>query len=150
MEFVFDRSETDVANARRIKLTRAKEYLVYSEMRALERGTLSLGTLNRIEANQRDIAKILQDMGYYNNDLGTRQWATGMWFTVADFDRIIENNEKLKASFIPNLIYTTKPRAQFHYSDINKIEETLHRIYSYTEDVKSNYCECGNAFAGEG
>lgn len=72
-----------------------------------------------------------------------------MWFTIADFERIIENNEKLKASFIPNLIYATKPRAQFHYSDINRIEETLHRIYEYLQDVKSNYRECGHTFAGE-
>ena len=84
---IINRTITDVNEASRIREEVIKRFLTPTdaERQTLERGTLTINTLNRIENEQEAIKTLLNSIGYYNNLIINKSWTTSDYFSSADF-----------------------------------------------------------------
>ena len=149
---IFDRTQNDVDTAiilRREKVQTFQE-LSENEVATLEKGTLTINTLNRIESKQEELKSLFNDIGYWNTPISTRQWAYADIFEGTQFDRILNNLEILIKSFF---IYKDTPNVPDNnyrkYQTINDVEKIIYDLDVMINDVKSNYRECGTFESGE-
>lgn len=149
---IFDRTQNDVDTAiilRREKVQTFQE-LSENEVATLEKGTLTINTLNRIESKQDELKNLFNDMGYWNTPISTRQWAYADIFEGTQFDRILNNLEILIKAFF---IYKDTPNVPDNnyrkYQTINDVEKIIYDLDVMINDVKSNYRECGTFESGE-
>lgn len=149
---IFDRTQNDVDTAvvlRREKVQTFQE-LSESEIATLEKGMLTINTLNRIETKQEELKNLFNDIGYWNTPISTRQWAYGDIFVGTQFDRILNNLEILIKAFF---IYKDTPNIPDNnyrkYQTINDVEKILYDLDVMINDVKSYYRECGTFESGE-
>ena len=65
---IYNRTATDVSLAKRLRAEKVQKFieLTDDEVQTLERGTITINTLNRIEDKQAEIKAMLDDMGYLN------------------------------------------------------------------------------------
>ena len=149
---IFDRTQNDVDTAILLRDTKVKKFetLTESEIATLEKGTLTINTLNRIENKQEELKNLFNDMGYWNTPISTRQWAYADIFEGTQFDRILNNLEILIKAFF---IYKNTPNVPDNnyrkYQTINDVEKILYDLDVMINDVKSNYRECGTFESGE-
>ena len=149
---IFDRTQNDVDTAIFLRNTKVKKFeaLSESDINYLERGTMTINTLNRIENKQEELKNLFNDMGYWNTPISTRQWAYTDIFKGTQFDRILYNLEILREAFF---VYETTPNMPDNnyrkYQTINDVEEILHDLDVMINDVKSHYRECGTFESGE-
>lgn len=150
---IFDRTEVDVEQAIKIRDEKAKNFqsLMESEITTLERGLLTINTINRIEEKQVELKNLLNDLGYYNITITSKTWGAteDEFFYESDFQRIIDNENVLRKAFF---VYTDTPETpdvSYYYEDINALEKILNDLDVMINDVKSNYRECGNFTCGE-
>lgn len=152
MSLVFDRTQKDVENAVKIIKEKVKNFqeLTGEEIQILEKGTLTINTLNRIEAKQAELKTKFNEMGYWNtNIINKTDWGYGDIFDEENFRRILNNLDILKNAFF---VYSTTPKtpeAVYQYKGINDIEKTLFDLETMIQDVKNNYRECGVFECGE-
>lgn len=149
---IFDRTQNDVDTAillRREKVQAFQE-LTEHEIATLEKGTLTINTLNRIESKQDELKNLFNDMGYWNTPISTRQWAYGDIFVGTQFDRILNNLEILIKAFF---IYKDTPNVPDNnyrkYQTINDVEKIIYDLDVMINNVKSHYRECGTFESGE-
>lgn len=149
---IFDRTQNDVDTAvvlRREKVQTFQE-LSESEIATLEKGMLTINTLNRIESKQEELKNLFNEIGYWNTPISTRQWAYADIFEGTQFDRILNNLEILIKAFF---IYKNTPNVPDNnyrkYQTINDVEKILYDLDVMINDVKSNYRECGTFESGE-
>jgi hypothetical protein len=149
---IFDRTQNDVDTAiilRREKVQTFQE-LMESEIATLEKGTLTINTLNRIESKQEELKNLFNDIGYWNTPISTRQWAYTDIFEGTQFDRILNNLEILIKAFF---IYKNTPNVPDNnyrkYQTINDVEKILFDLDVMINDVKANYRFCGEFECGE-
>lgn len=142
---IINRTQIDVDNAKKTIDDFVKKFkpLTDSQVTTLERGTMTVNTLNRIENKQTELKNLLNDMGYWNTQIVNREWTAGDIFTKDDFQRIIDNENTLRDAFFSYASTPATPSVSFHYSDINNLEKVLFDIDVMINDVKSNYRECG-------
>lgn len=149
---IFDRTQNDVDTAivlRREKVQTFQE-LTESEIAILEKGTLTINTLNRIESKQDELKNLFNDMGYWNTPISTRQWAYTDIFKGTQFDRILYNLEILREAFFVYKNTPNMPDDNYRkYQTINDVEKILYDLDVMINDVKSNYKECGSFECGE-
>ena len=90
---IFDRTQNDVDTAILLRDTKVKNFetLTESEIATLEKGTLTINTLNRIENKQEELKNLFNDMGYWNTPTNNKTWSENDIFNVDDFHRIIDN-----------------------------------------------------------
>ena len=149
---IFDRTQNDVDTARILRDTKVKNFeaLTETEIATLEKGTLTINTLNRIEAKQDELKNLFNDMGYWNTPISTRQWAYADIFEGTQFDRILNNLEILIKSFF---IYKDTPNVPDNnyrkYQTINDVEKIIYDLDVMINDVKSRYKRCGTFRCGE-
>ena len=149
---IFDRTQNDVDTAIRLRDTKVKNFeaLTESEIATLEKGTLTINTLNRIESKQEELKNLFNDMGYWNTPISTRQWAYGDIFVGTQFDRILNNLEILIKAFF---IYKDTPNVPDNnyrkYQTINDVEKIIYDLDVMINNVKSHYRECGTFYCGE-
>ena len=149
---IFNRTIEDVLAAISIRAEKVQKgiELTESDVTALERGTLTINTLNRIENKQAELKEILVDMGYGVGDISNSVWDFLGLFKQEDFDRILTNEQKLKDAFF---IYSDTPNVSSNnyrlFSVINEVEKILADFETMINDVKSNYRICGVAVCGE-
>ena len=148
---IFDRTQNDVDTAVRLRNEKVKEFknLTSEEINTLERGTITINTLNRIENKQEELKNLFNDMGYWNTPITNRSWGENDIFNVDEFQRIIDNTNVLREAFF---IYTGTPNTppiSYHWQDINALEKILFDLDVMINDVKSNYRECGTFESGE-
>ena len=149
---IFDRTQNDVDTAILLRDTKVKNFeeLTESEIATLEKGTLTINTLNRIESKQEELKNLFNDIGYWNTPISTRQWAYADIFEGTQFDRILNNLEILIKSFF---IYKDTPNVPDNnyrkYQTINDVEKIIYDLDVMINDVKSNYRECGTFESGE-
>ena len=74
---IFDRTQNDVDTAILLRDTKVKKFetLTESEIATLEKGMLTINTLNRIETKQRRIKKSFYAMGYWNTPTTNKTWS---------------------------------------------------------------------------
>ena len=97
---IFDRTQNDVDTAIRLISEKVKAFqqLTESEIATLEKGTMTINTLNRIESKQDELKSLFNDMGYFGCDIENKQWAETDIFDVDNFQRIIDNTNILRIS----------------------------------------------------
>ena len=148
---IFDRTQNDVDAAILLRNTKVKEFevLTESEIATLEKGTLTINTLNRIENKQEELKNLFNDMGYWNTPITNKVWSENDIFNVDEFQRILDNTNVLRQAFF---VYTGTPNTppiSYYWDDINSLEKILNDLDVMINDVKSHYRECGTFESGE-
>lgn len=149
---IFDRTSADVAAAVTLRKEKVQEFieLTEQEIEILEKGFLTINTLNRIESKQSELYDIFREMKYYSEKLDNKEWTFTDFFLLPDFERILSNLEKLRNAFF---VYSDTPIVDDlnyrRYQTINAVERILYDLEQMVEDIKQHYRECGNYQCGE-
>ena len=148
---IFDRTQNDVDTAIVLRNTKVKKFetLTESDIATLEKGTLTINTINRIENKQEELKNLFNDMGYWNTPTTNKTWSENDIFYIDDFQRIIENTNVLRQAFFVYKDTPNTPPISYYWDDINALEKILHDIDVMINDVKSHYRECGTFECGE-
>lgn len=148
---ITDRTQTDVDNAIYLRKTKVQKLhpLTSTEVETMERGTITINTLNRIESKQTELKQLFHNMGYWNTDISNRTWGYSDIFNFDNFSQIIDNLNVLKSAFFVYDDTPKTPPVSYCYYDINDIEKILVDLDVMINDVKSNYRECGMFECGE-
>lgn len=148
---IFDRTQNDVDTAILLRDTKVKKFetLTESEIATLEKGMLTINTLNRIEAKQEELKNLFNDIGYWNTSITNKTWSENDIFNADEFQRIINNTNVLRQAFFVYKATPNTPPISYHYNDINALEKILYDLDVMINDVKSNYRECGTFESGE-
>ena len=148
---IFDRKKSDVDNSKTLILNKVQKNISLSdeEINTLEKGTLTINTLNRIENKQNELFSLLSDIGYYAPQIVTKTWTYDDLFTSDEFERIVKNTETLRNA---SLIYKDTPItpiADYYFENLNAIEKILYDIENMTSEIKNLFLECGTFECGE-
>ena len=151
---IFDRTQNDVDTAIRLRAEKVQTFqeLTESEIATLEKGTLTINTLNRIESKQEELKNLFNDMGYWNTPITNKQWTENDIFDnngEKDFQRILDNTNILRNAFFVYKGTPNTPPVSYHYNDINALEKILYDLDVMINDVKSRYKRCGTFRCGE-
>lgn len=148
---IFDRTQNDVDTAILLRDTKVKKFetLTESEIATLEKGMLTINTLNRIETKQEELKNLFNDMGYWNTPITNKTWVENDIFYVDDFQRILDNTNVLREAFFVYKATPNTPPISYYWDDINALEKILFDLDVMINDVKSNYRECGSFESGE-
>ena len=151
---IFDRTQNDVDTAIRLRAEKVQTFqeLTESEIATLEKGTLTINTLNRIESKQEELKNLFNDMGYWNTPITNKQWTENDIFDnngEKDFQRILDNTNILRNAFFVYKGTPNTPPISYHWQDINALEKILYDLDVMINDVKSHYRECGTFESGE-
>lgn len=148
---ITDRTITDVNKAKEIRASKIQTFtpLTDDEKRIVERGLVSIDTLNRIEDKQAELRDILTDMGYMGANVSNKRWSVATFFTEADLNRIVKNVAVLRQAYFVYSDTPNNPTARLHYEEFNKIEKVLEDIERMVADMRSHYRECDTFYCGE-
>jgi hypothetical protein len=147
---IFNRTSEDVQNAYQIRLKLGSgEELTESEYVTLERGTLTINSLNRIENKQAELENYFNENFYFSEKLKLKTWNFDDIFDETELPRIIENIEILKNAFYVFLDTPKTPIPAYHYQNINDIEKILFDLEEMLNDMINRYRECGTFECGE-
>ena len=148
-EFIYNRTQQDVDNAKRIRLEKVQKFLDLTDddIAVLERGFVTINTLNRIESKQRELKSLLSEAGYYS-DFESKTWTNSDYSTSSDLKRICENTKKLRASFFVYNRTPENPMAKYYFEEFNKIEKILVDISYMIASMVSRYRRCGTFNCG--
>lgn len=149
---ITDRTQADVDKAKKIRTEKVQtlKELTDSEIIILERGMLTINTLNRIEEKQNELKNLINGLGYWNTSTTSKtDWTNTDIFTEAELRRITDNENILRKAFFTYKNTPETPNISFHYEDINSLEKILVDLDIMINDVKSNFRECGSCNCGE-
>lgn len=148
---IFNRTEADVTEAKRIILEKVQKFLALSntEIETLEKGCLTINTLNRIENEQRRLNEVLNDMGYWNTEMTNKEWTISDVFDEQNFQRLLTNIDVLRNAFFTYSETPVTPNISYHFQAINEIEKILNDIGEIITYTQANYKICGNFSCGE-
>ena len=148
---IYDRMVADVNLAREIISKKVKKFvqLTDKEVQTLERGTITINTLNRIENKQNELRSLFNGLGYWNTDIESKEWTFNDIFSIADFERILVNMDVLREAFYVYSSTPQTPQSLYHYEVINSIEKILYDLEQMIDDMRSKYRECGTFQCGE-
>lgn len=148
---IFNRTEADVTEAKRIILEKVQKFLTLSntEIETLEKGCLTINTLNRIENEQRRLNEVLNDMGYWNTEMTNKEWTISDVFDEQNFKRLLTNIDVLRNAFFTYSETPVTPNISYHFQAINEMEKILNDIGEIITYTQANYKICGNFSCGE-
>lgn len=148
---IFDRTQNDVDTAILLRDTKVKKFetLTESEIATLEKGMLTINTLNRIETKQRRIKKSFYAMGYWNTPITNKTWGENDIFNEDEFQRILDNTNVLRQAFFVYKATPNTPPISYHWKDINALEKILYDLDVMISNVKADYRYCGEFECGE-
>lgn len=151
MALVYNRTAQDVQNAQKIRAEKVQknEILTASDIETLEKGTITINTLNRIENKQDELKEILNNMGYWNTPIVSKNWGYEQIFDKAEFERILKNLDILRDAFYVYSDTPKTPKVSYKFDDINAIEKILYDLEEMSNYVKNNYRECGDFECGQ-
>ena len=149
---IFDRTQEIVDAAKRIRDEKVKNFyeLTESDISILERGTLTINTLNRIEEKQEELKHLLNAMGYWNTVTSNRRWDYSDIFNEEEYERILENARVFRKAFFVYSGTPDTPKVSYHFQSINDLERILFDMDVMINDIKSKYRRCGTFRCGEG
>ena len=149
---IYDRTQGDIESALSLRMKKVQTFqeLSEAEIEILERGFLTINTLNRIESKQDELKNLFNEIGYWNTPISTRQWAYTDIFKGTQFDRILYNLDVLTEAFFTYRDTPNIPDNNYRkYQTINDVEKILYDLDIMINDVKSHYRECGTFECGE-
>ena len=142
---IFDRTQNDVDTAILLRNTKVKNFeeLTESDINYLEKGTLTINTLNRIENKQEELKNLFNDMGYWNTPITNKVWSENDIFNVDEFQRILDNTNILRQAFFVYKNTPNTPPISYYWKDINALEKILYDLDVMISNVKADYRYCG-------
>ena len=148
---IFDRTQNDVDTAILLRREKVQTFqrLTEREIATLEKGTLTINTLNRIESKQEELKNLFNDMGYWNTSITNKVWGENDIFNVDEFQRILDNTNVLRNAFFVYKDTPKTPNVSYYWQDINALEKILYDLDVMINDVKSKYKRCGTFRCGE-
>lgn len=148
---IFNRTQDDVDKGIRLRREKVQTFqeLTDSEIETLEKATMTINTLNRIEGKQEELKNLFNNMGYWNTPTVNKVWATTQIFNAAEFQRILNNTNILREAFFVYKNTPSTPPVSYHFEDINSLEKILFDLDVMINDVKSRYRQCGTFQSGE-
>lgn len=148
---IFDRTQSDVDNAVKIRAEKVQTFqsLTEADIAYLERGMITINTLNRIENKQDELKGLINGIGYWDTPIVNKSWSADDIFDVVEFGRVLENTEILRKAFFTYRDTPDTPPISYHYGGINSLEKILYDLDMMINDVKSAYRECGTFECGE-
>lgn len=149
---IYDRTSNDVSRAISIRTNVLQKGISITdeEREALERGLLTVNTINRIEEKQTELKEYLINMGYLNTgNVVNKSWGDTDIFKENDLKRIIANNSILRSAFFVFASTPISAIAKYSYNEINKIERFLHDLEEMTKIIQERYKYCGTVQCGE-
>lgn len=144
---IYDRIYADVTSAQALRQRGAP--FTSDEINTLERGMVSINTLNRIESKQNELKEAMNDLGYWDTPFDTEEWGYSGYFTGDNLFILVAQNMALRQAFF---VYSTTPQnpsPRYHYEEFNKIEKILLDIESQILYITNNYLECDTFYCGE-
>lgn len=143
------KSDIDAALLARAKLQNGEE-LSESDFVSLERGTLTIETINRIESKIKEIVLVINSMWYWNTGtIQEKTWSYSDYFKQEDFDKILYNIVKIKDAFLQkNSTPKVFGRNYRDYNVINDVETLLADSEYIIGDIRENYVFCGEVECG--
>jgi hypothetical protein len=149
---IIDRSQEDVNAAIDLRNTKIKtfEELTESDIKTLERGFFTINTLNRIEQKQKELSDILALYGYVSNCENKTDWIETDIPNESDYQRILDNMDKLKNSYTYMKTTPNTPTDLFHFQKMNDAEKILVDIEFLIDNMVSSWIYASNEYyAGE-
>lgn len=147
---ITDRTENDVGLAKTLRAKlQSGQTLSDAEISVMERGTLTINTLNRIENKQAELKVLLANEGYYNTPIENKTWEHTEYFKENEFRRILNNLNVLRDAFFVYTNTPSTPSVSFHYESINALEKVLFDIETMLNDMIGRFRECGAFECGE-
>ena len=148
---IYDRTIADVEGAQVIIETKVKAFLPLTEdeINTLERGVMTIGTLNRIEAKQNEVKQLLNKEGYYGGAFENKTWEVGDYFMESDLVRLANNTALLRKYIAVYSNTPQSPKAEYHFEEINKMEKILVDLEQIVAEMKTKYRRCNTFRCGE-
>ena len=148
---IYDRTLTDVKNAIKIREEKVKKFLPLEEdeIEILQKGLVTIETINRIEEKQSDLKETINSMGYYNTNFINKEWQNSDFFTDDDLERIFNNTLMLKEAFFTFYNTPKNITAKYYFTEFNNLEKILVDISYMINFVKLFYNQCGTFNCGE-
>jgi hypothetical protein len=148
---IFDRRLEDVLLSKEIIEKKVKSFLPLTdeEINVLERGTLNLSTINRIENKQVELVEKFAEIGYWVEPITNKTWNKNSLFFYDDFERINKNMDTLRKSFFENKKMPKTPNVSYDFQTINDLEKILYELEEMIAEVRQNYAESGDVECGE-
>lgn len=138
---IFDRTALDVSSAKSIRNLKLKNNIALTDADKLqlERGMLTCDTLNRIEAKEAEVAKLLTQNGYDIEITTNTGWARGDDFTESDMTRILDNLRLILQTYTTTTSPDDVPNTMLGYNELNIVEKTLYDIPFIIDDMRSAF-----------
>ena len=147
---ITDRTASDVSFAKTLRAKlQSGQTLSDAEFSILERGALTIKTLNRIENKQAELKELLANEGYYNTPIQNKTWEYTEYFNKNEFQRILNNLNMLRNAFFVYAVTPSTPPISFHHENINALEKVLFDIETMLNDMIDRFRECGTFECGE-
>jgi hypothetical protein len=148
---IYDRTIEDVILSKEIRKNKIQkgEILNQEDIYILERGTITINTLNRIERKQEELKQLLTAAGYRNVEIINREWGYLDFFDKDNFERILSNLNILKRAFFVYYNTPDVPLMSYNYENINDMEKILYDIEEILINMQNKYRHCGEFQCGE-
>lgn len=150
-KIIYDRTATDVSLAKEIieNIIKNDREPNEEQLETLSRGTITLGTIQRIQKNQAELSKLFFDSFYFGEEVIKKEFSENDIFNDFDFQNIIENCHILAKRFF---VYQTTPgdiKEQYTYESTNGIEKIIYDLNENYNFMLSSQKECDTFFCGE-
>ena len=147
---ITDRTQQDVDNALNIRKEKVQKFVALdnNDIEILEKGFVTINTLNRVEEKQNELKELLNQMGYWNTPIINKLWDKSKIFDENDLKRLFNNTEVLKKAFFEKEGTPETPLPSYYWQNWNDLEQILVEIEDMITIVKNNYVECGNIECG--
>ena len=119
------------------------------EIEVLERGTLTINTLNRIENKQAELSSLLYEWKYLKEPLVNKNWADTDIFVVSDMVRLTNNTLALRDAFYVISKNEINPKQYYTFAQFNFIEKTLYESDVLCQQVELSFKRSGDVVSGE-
>lgn len=148
---ITDRTQEDVDSAKNIIDSKVKLFLELTDedLITIERGTIGIGTINRIGSKQEELKNKMESNGYFVKNIKTKTWDYSDIFGETDFLQLINNTILLKEAFF---VYSDTPAniyLSYDYENINNLEKIIVDIEKILDYMIANFRECGTFYSGD-
>lgn len=149
---IYDRTIEDVTQALEIRKNYVQKGLPIeqSQIDILERGTLTINTINRIENKIQELQNKFNEIYYFCGDVSIKNWQySQIFYYETEFARILHNIELLMQAFYVKDDTPQIPEIDVYFQNINDMEKILYDLETVYNDMQLLFRECGTFECGE-
>lgn len=149
---IYDRTIEDVTQALEIRKNYVQKGLPLEQAQIdiLERGTLTINTINRIENKIQELQNKFNEIYYFCGDVSIKNWQySQIFYYETEFTRILHNIELLMQAFYVKDDTPQIPEIDVYFQNINDMEKILYDLETIYNDMQLLFRECGTFECGE-